>query len=146
MRALTPTFRRSCYTAAGTFHELRKVKGASKSMISVPLFHLKFLDGIRRLWCGNFKWAAPAAMIGLLVLAGCASDAPVEQPSMYFNMAEPGAKLDAPASTPLGLENLLATVLHALFDVGQLRLQPGIPRDIASALERAEPIGELFRG
>jgi hypothetical protein len=30
-------------------------------MILVPLFHLKFLDGICRLWCKNFKWAALAA-------------------------------------------------------------------------------------
>lgn len=65
-----------------------------------------------------------------------------------LRMGEPvgrsSPKLDAPASTPYGLENLLATVLHALFDVGQLRLQPGVPRDIASALERSEPIAELF--
>ncbi|MBI3861212.1 MAG: DUF1501 domain-containing protein [Planctomycetia bacterium] len=52
-------------------------------------------------------------------------------------------RLDVPASTPVGLENLLATVLHALFDVGQLRLQPAIPRDIATVLERAEPIAGL---
>ena len=34
------------------------------------------------------------AMIGLSVLGGCASEAPIEQPSMYFNIAE-GAKLDS---------------------------------------------------
>ena len=70
-------------------------------MISVPLFHLKLLDGIRRLRCRNFKRAAPIAMIGLLMLAGCASEAPVEQPSMYFSMAEPGAKLDAQAGATM---------------------------------------------
>ena len=70
-------------------------------MISVPLFHLKFLDGIRRLWCRNFKWAAPIAMIGLLVLAGCASEVPTEQPTMYANMAEPGARIDAQAAATM---------------------------------------------
>jgi len=70
-------------------------------MISVPLFHLKFLDGIRRLWCRNFKWAAPIAMIGLLVLGGCASDAPIEQPTMYLSMADAGAKLDAQAAATM---------------------------------------------
>jgi hypothetical protein len=30
-------------------------------MISVPLFHLKFLDGIRCFGCRNFKWAALVA-------------------------------------------------------------------------------------
>ena len=29
--------------------------GTSKSMILVPLFYLKFLNGIRRLWYRNFK-------------------------------------------------------------------------------------------
>jgi uncharacterized protein YkwD len=41
------------------------------------------------------------AMIGLLMLAGCVSDAPVEQPTMYSNMAEPGAKLDAQAAATM---------------------------------------------
>ena len=44
---LVPTFRSSCYLAAATFHELRKVMGTSKSMTLVPLFYLKFLNGIR---------------------------------------------------------------------------------------------------
>jgi hypothetical protein len=70
-------------------------------MISVPLFHLKFLDGIRRLWRRNFKWAAPIATVGLLVLAGCASEVPTEQPTMYANMAEPGARLDAQAAATM---------------------------------------------
>jgi hypothetical protein len=37
------------------FHELRKVMGTSNISILVPLFYLKFLDRIRRLWCRNFK-------------------------------------------------------------------------------------------
>src|SRR5258708_19684950 len=40
------------------------------------------------------------AMIGLLVLGGCASEAPVEQRSMYLNMAE-GAKLDSQAAAAM---------------------------------------------
>ena len=38
---------------------------------------------------------AAAAIFVTLLLAGCASQAPVETPPMYVNMAEPGAKLDA---------------------------------------------------
>jgi hypothetical protein len=34
--------------------------GTSKPINLVPLFHLKFLNEIRRLWCRNFKWAALA--------------------------------------------------------------------------------------
>jgi cysteine-rich secretory family protein len=75
--------------------------GASESMIPVPLFHLRFLDGIRRLWCRNFNWAALAAIIGLMALGGCAADVPLEQPSMYFNMAESGAKLDSEAAATM---------------------------------------------
>jgi uncharacterized protein (DUF1501 family) len=44
-------------------------------------------------------------------------------------------KNDAPASDPIGLENLHATVLHALFDIGQMRLDPALPRDLARLAE-----------
>jgi uncharacterized protein YkwD len=40
------------------------------------------------------------AVIGLLTLGGCASEAPIEQPSMYFNIAE-GAKLDSQAAATM---------------------------------------------
>ena len=52
-------------------------------------------------------------------------------------------KNDAPATDPIGPANLLSTVLHAQFDVGQLRLDPGVPRELARLAE-AEAIGELF--
>ena len=42
-----------------------------------------------------------AAIIGILALGGCASDVPLEQPSMYFNMAEAGAKLDSQAAASM---------------------------------------------
>jgi uncharacterized protein YkwD len=43
------------------------------------------------------------AILGLLVLAGCAGEiAPsTEQPAMYLNMAEPGAKLDPMAAASM---------------------------------------------
>jgi uncharacterized protein YkwD len=44
---------------------------------------------------------AAAAILGLLVLSGCAAEAPVEQPSMYASMAEPGAKLDSVAAASM---------------------------------------------
>ena len=75
--------------------------GTSKAMIPVPLFYLTFLEGIRRLRSGNFKWGALVAIIGLLALVGCAADVPIEQPSMYFNMAESGAKLDSEAAATM---------------------------------------------
>jgi uncharacterized protein YkwD len=42
-----------------------------------------------------------AAILGLLALCGCAAEAPVEQPSMYASMAEPGAKLDSVAAASM---------------------------------------------
>jgi uncharacterized protein YkwD len=44
---------------------------------------------------------ALVAIVGLLALGGCAADVPLEQPSMYFNMAEPGAKLDAQSAATM---------------------------------------------
>ena len=41
------------------------------------------------------------AICGLLALAGCAAEAPVEQPTMYLNMAESGAKLDPQAAASM---------------------------------------------
>ncbi len=42
-----------------------------------------------------------AAVFLTLVLTGCASEPPVEQPSMYLNMTTPGAKLDAQAAASI---------------------------------------------
>jgi hypothetical protein len=53
------------------------------------------------------------------------------------------ARNDAPASAPYGPANLHATLLHAQFDAGLLRLDPAVPRDLARLAE-APPIAELF--
>jgi uncharacterized protein YkwD len=44
---------------------------------------------------------AAAALTVTLLLAGCASEAPLETPAMYVNMADPGAKLDAAAAASM---------------------------------------------
>ena len=44
---------------------------------------------------------AVVAIIGLLALGGCAAEAPIEQPTMYVNMADPGAKLDPQAAASM---------------------------------------------
>lgn len=53
------------------------------------------------------------------------------------------ARAEAPSSVPITIDNLLATVLHALFDLPSLRLLPSIPRSIGQIIERSEPIAEL---
>lgn len=40
------------------------------------------------------------AIVGFVALGGCASETPIEQPSMYFNIAE-GAKLDSQAAATM---------------------------------------------
>ena len=49
-----------------------------------------------------------------------------------------------PSSRPYAPNNLFATIMHTLFDIGELRLQPSVPRDIAQIIERDTPISELF--
>ena len=44
---------------------------------------------------------AAAATFVTLLLAGCASEAPIETPAMYVNMAEPGARLDPVAAASM---------------------------------------------
>ena len=45
-----------------------------------------------------------------------------------------------PADNPISIKNLIATIMHTLFDVGQLRLMRGISGDVARVLTEGEPI------
>jgi len=49
-----------------------------------------------------------------------------------------------PATEPYTPKELMATIMHTLFDVGQLRLVQGIPGDVARVVTGGEPIGPLF--
>lgn len=55
---------------------------------------------------------------------------------------------DATASrattTPYRPDHLMATILHSLFDVGRLRLEQNIPREIVRLAETTQPIDGLF--
>jgi hypothetical protein len=46
----------------------------------------------------------------------------------------------APESEPVTPKHLVATLLHALFDVGQLRLVPNLPREFAQTAASWQPI------
>ncbi|MFZ0767565.1 hypothetical protein [Bradyrhizobium sp.] len=52
---LVPTFRSSCSIAAPASTNFGKLWALANLLILVPVFYLKFLDRIRRLWCRNFK-------------------------------------------------------------------------------------------
>jgi hypothetical protein len=49
-----------------------------------------------------------------------------------------------PHTEPVRIRNLIATILHTLFDVGELRLVPGAPREIAQTMTSWEPIPGLL--
>ncbi|HEY7423696.1 MAG TPA: DUF1501 domain-containing protein [Gemmataceae bacterium] len=49
-----------------------------------------------------------------------------------------------PQTEPVRIKNLIATILHTLFDVGELRLVPGAPREIAQTMTSWEPIPGLL--
>jgi hypothetical protein len=49
-----------------------------------------------------------------------------------------------PASKPYDPRHLMATIFHTLFDVGQLRLQANVPREITRLAESGEPIDGLM--
>ncbi|MCP4171722.1 MAG: DUF1501 domain-containing protein [Fuerstiella sp.] len=48
-----------------------------------------------------------------------------------------------PDSDPVSSSNVLATIMNTLFDVGELRLQTGIPKDIERIITGNAPIREL---
>jgi hypothetical protein len=48
-----------------------------------------------------------------------------------------------PATEAFGNENLLATIMHTLLDIGQVRLMTGLPQDLLRALTTPQPITGL---
>jgi hypothetical protein len=49
-----------------------------------------------------------------------------------------------PASEPVTVRNLIATIMHTLFNVGEVRLLPGINGDISRVITEGEPIRLLL--
>lgn len=49
-----------------------------------------------------------------------------------------------PASDPVRIPNLLATIMHTLFDVGELRVTRGVPSEVMRAATAADPIAGLL--
>lgn len=47
---------------------------------------------------------------------------------------------DVPDSDPVGVENFMATIMHTLFDIGQLRLESGVPRQLLEPITSHKPI------
>ena len=50
------------------------------------------------------------------------------------------ASAGEPATTPIRIQNVIATILHTMLEVGEVRLIPGLPREIAQTMTGWEPI------
>jgi uncharacterized protein (DUF1501 family) len=50
----------------------------------------------------------------------------------------------SPATEKYTPHHLMATVMHSLFDVGELRLAPDLPRDVLQATTEGKPIPGLL--
>jgi len=49
-----------------------------------------------------------------------------------------------PADNPYSIDDLHTTIMHALFDVGKLRLESGLPKIVMERANRGRPIQEMF--
>jgi uncharacterized protein (DUF1501 family) len=49
----------------------------------------------------------------------------------------------SPASNPISSKNVLATVMHTLFDIGEVRLLTNVPKDVEQVITAPEPIRQL---
>ena len=48
-----------------------------------------------------------------------------------------------PATSPVTMQNLIATIMHSLLDVGQVRLMDGLSQDFLNAVTGYTPIRGL---
>jgi hypothetical protein len=50
-----------------------------------------------------------------------------------------------PADNPVSMRNLIGTIMHTLFNVGELRLRRDLTDDVAKLISESEPIRQLTR-
>ncbi|MFO0964387.1 MAG: DUF1501 domain-containing protein [Gemmataceae bacterium] len=48
-----------------------------------------------------------------------------------------------PASSPFGIPNVIATIMHTLFNIGEVRLMSGLPADVNRVITESAPIAGL---
>lgn len=49
-----------------------------------------------------------------------------------------------PSSRPISPQDLMATIMHTLMDLGEVRVMDGLPRELTETLGKGEPIRELI--
>jgi uncharacterized protein (DUF1501 family) len=53
------------------------------------------------------------------------------------------SKAEEPATEPIRMSDMLGTILHTMFDMGEVRVQRGLPRELLTLTDAAHPIREL---
>ena len=59
-------------------------------------------------------------------------------------VGQSAADAGSPATDPITIKNLVATIMHTLLDVGEIRTLTNIPSDVARLITGNEPIHELM--
>jgi hypothetical protein len=53
-------------------------------------------------------------------------------------------KADVPGTRPISPPDMMSTIMNTLFDIGEMRLQQGLPPDLQRLVENGRPIAPLF--
>ena len=59
-------------------------------------------------------------------------------------IGESNEKAEVPASNPISPGDMMSTILHTVFDVGKMRLDSTVPRNLSQLIQSGERIEELF--
>ena len=59
-------------------------------------------------------------------------------------IGESNKKGEVPASDPISPTDMMTTIMHTVFDVGKMRLDSTLPRDLNQRIQKGTPIKELF--
>jgi hypothetical protein len=49
-----------------------------------------------------------------------------------------------PASEPVRIRNLIATIMHYLLDINKVRVMPGLSGEVSRVITGGEPIAQLM--
>ena len=118
--------------AVSTFLEDLEDRGLSEKILLVITGDFGRTPRINRNG-GRDHWAK----LGTLAFAGGGL-----QMGQVIGQSARGA--DVPGTDPISTPEMMATVMHTLFDVGQLRLRQGLPPELTRLVENGQPIQELF--
>ncbi len=122
---------RSLDHAVGTFLEDVEERGLSEKILLVITGDFGRTPKINRKG-GRDHWPS----LCTLALAGGGL-------KMGQVVGQSAPRADVPSSVPITLNQLMATILHVLFDIPALRLRFDVPRAIAQILEQGQPLPQL---